>query len=174
MSRKIVHVVGTGTIGEPLIGLLCDFKDDLGIDEVTFHKNTPLTTDRSKVLNLIKKRGARLTTHEDKFDGFNDIGLNPDFNTEEAISRASVVIDCTPKGFGHMNKNQYYEKYEKNTLGFVAQGSESGFGKRYARGINDNALKIGEDKYIQIVSCNTHNLSIILVIDVLFFTFKEK
>ena len=55
MSRKIVHVVGTGTIGEPLIGLLCDFKDDLGIDEVTFHKNTPLTTDRSKVLNLIKK-----------------------------------------------------------------------------------------------------------------------
>ena len=32
MSRKIVHVVGTGTIGEPLIGLLCDFKEQLGID----------------------------------------------------------------------------------------------------------------------------------------------
>ena len=31
MARKIVHVVGTGTIGEPLIGLLCDFKDELGI-----------------------------------------------------------------------------------------------------------------------------------------------
>ena len=76
MSRKIVHVVGTGTIGEPLIGLLCDFKDQLGIDEITFHKNTPLTTDRSKVQNLIKKRGARLTTHEEKFDGFNDIGFN--------------------------------------------------------------------------------------------------
>ena len=30
MSRKIVHVIGTGTIGEPLIGLLCDFKNDLG------------------------------------------------------------------------------------------------------------------------------------------------
>ena len=29
MSRKVVHVVGTGTIGEPLIGLLCDFKEDL-------------------------------------------------------------------------------------------------------------------------------------------------
>ena len=25
MERKIVHVVGTGTIGEPLIGLLCDY-----------------------------------------------------------------------------------------------------------------------------------------------------
>ena len=56
MSRKIVHVVGTGTIGEPLIGLLCDFKKELGIDEVTFHKNTPLTTDKSKVMSLINKR----------------------------------------------------------------------------------------------------------------------
>ena len=58
MSRKIIHVIGTGTIGEPLIGLLCDYKDYLGIDEVTFHKNTPLTTDRSKVVSL-NKRGAR-------------------------------------------------------------------------------------------------------------------
>jgi len=41
MPRKIVHVVGTGTIGEPLIGLLCDYRTQLGIDEVTFHKNTP-------------------------------------------------------------------------------------------------------------------------------------
>ena len=63
MARKIVHVVGTGTIGEPLIGLLCDFKDDLGIDEVTFHKNSPLKSDRSKVTNLLK-RGARLTNKE--------------------------------------------------------------------------------------------------------------
>ena len=73
MSKKRVHIVGTGTIGEPLIGLLSDYKDDLGIDQVTFHKNTPLTTDRSKVINLINKRGARLTTHEDKFDGFKSI-----------------------------------------------------------------------------------------------------
>jgi len=162
MSRKIVHVVGTGTIGEPLIGLLCDFKEDLGIDEITFHKNTPLTTDKSKVVSLINKRGARLTTHEDKFDGFNNIGLKAEFSTEEAINRASVVIDCTPSGFGHENKNKYYEKYLNNTLGFVAQGSENGFGKKYARGINDEALISGEDKFIQVVSCNTHNLSTIV------------
>ncbi len=162
MSRKIVHVVGTGTIGEPLIGLLCDFKENLGIDEVTFHKNTPLTTDKSKVVSLINKRGARLTTHEDKFDGFNNIGLKAEFSTEEAINRASVVIDCTPSGFGHENKNKYYEKYLNNTLGFVAQGSENGFGKKYARGINDEALISGEDKFIQVVSCNTHNLSTIV------------
>ncbi len=157
MSRKIVHVVGTGTIGEPLIGLLSDFKNELGIDEVTFHKNTPLTTDRSKVRNLMK-RGARLTTHEEKFDGFNSLGLKPEFTTEESIDRASVVIDCTPKGYGHQNKVNYYEKFLHNTKGFVAQGSEVGFGKMYARGINDEALISEEDRFIQVVSCNTHNL----------------
>ena len=108
MSRKIVHVVGTGTIGEPLIGLLCDFKESLGIDEVTFHKNTPLTTDRSKVVSLCS-RGATLSTQEEKMKGFFDIGLKPKFTTEEAIERSSVVIDCTPSGKGHENKNLYYE-----------------------------------------------------------------
>ena len=161
MARKIVHVIGTGTIGEPLIGILCDMKEDLGIDEVTFHKNTPLTTDRSKVTSLLG-RGARLCTHKDKFDGFYNIGFKPDFTTSEAIERASVVIDCTPSGYGHENKNKYYEKYKDNTLGFVAQGSEFGFGKMYARGINDSALVEGEDQYIHVVSCNTHNLSTIV------------
>ena len=161
MSKKIVHVVGTGTIGEPLIGLLCDFKEDLGIDEVTFHKNTPLTTDRSKVKSLIN-RGAILTTNYEKYDGFKEIGLKPEFNTETAIDRASVIIDCTPRGVGHENKNLYYKKYLHNTKGFIAQGSEFGFGKMYARGINDSALKYDEDKFIQVVSCNTHNLSTIV------------
>ena len=49
MERKIVHVVGTGTIGEPLIGLLCDYQGKLGIDEITFHKNSALKIDISKV-----------------------------------------------------------------------------------------------------------------------------
>ena len=161
MSRKVVHVVGTGTIGEPLIGLLCDFKEDLGIDEVTFHKNTPLTTDRSKVKSLMH-RGAILTTSEDKFDGFNAIGLKPAYHMEESIDRASVVIDCTPKGLGHENKHRFYKKYLHNTKGFIAQGSEFGFGKMYARGINDPALIQDEDRFIQVVSCNTHNLSTIV------------
>ena len=161
MSRKVIHVVGTGTIGEPLVGLLCDFKEDLGIDEVSFHKNTPLTTDRSKVRSLMN-RGAILTTHKEKFDGFNAIGLKPEFHTEEAIDRSSVVIDCTPKGLGHENKQRFYEKYLHNTEGFIAQGSEFGFGKMYARGINDSSLIHGEDRFIQVVSCNTHNLSTIV------------
>jgi len=157
MERKIVHVVGTGTIGEPLIGILCEQKSNLGIDEITFHKHTPLTSDKPKVQNLIKK-GARLSVLEDRIDDFKAIGLEPEFTMEEAIARSSVVIDCTPKGFGHSNKKKFYEKYADKVKGFLAQGSENHFGKKYARGINDHVIT-KEDQFLQIVSCNTHNLA---------------
>jgi len=62
--KKIVHVVGTGTIGEPLIGLFADFGKSLGIDEVTFHKRTPMITERAKVNHLVE-RGARLIVDSD-------------------------------------------------------------------------------------------------------------
>ena len=97
MERKIVHVVGTGTIGEPLIGILCEQKSSLGIDEITFHKHSALTSDMPKIKNLMKK-GARLSVLEDRMDNFKAIGLEPEFTMEEAVGRASVVIDCTPKG----------------------------------------------------------------------------
>ena len=133
----------------------------LGIEEVTFHKRTPLLSDRTKVINLIK-RGARLCTDSGAARGFQDLGMEPTYETREAIQRAAVVIDCTPSGVGTSNKTEFYEKYEVNTLGFIAQGSEFGFGKPYARGINDKALVKGKDKYLQVVSCNTHNLSILV------------
>ena len=60
MARSaVVHVIGTGTIGEPLTGLLTQMKEPLGIEEVSFHKRTPLLTDRSKVVNLIKRGAIR-------------------------------------------------------------------------------------------------------------------
>ncbi len=157
----VVHVVGTGTIGEPLVGLLLEMQKPLGFDEITFHKRTPLLTDRSKVVALIN-RGAKLCVDDDASKLFADMGMQPTYETHEAFRRASVVIDCTPSGVGIENKNAFYEKYLDSTAGFIAQGSEFGFGKPYARGINDSALRRGEDRFIQIVSCNTHNLSILV------------
>ena len=159
MERKIVHVVGTGTIGEPLIGLLCDYQDQLGIDEITFHKNSALKLDRSKVIDLLK-RGARLAVDTEKINQFKKLKIDSDLETERAIERASVVIDCTPKGIGHDNKVKFYQKFSDSVKGFIAQGSEDGFGKKYARGINDSVLG-SDDQFIQIVSCNTHNISCI-------------
>ncbi len=161
-STKIVHIVGTGTIGEPLIGLLSDMREKLGIDEVTFHKKTPLLEDRAKINNLIE-RGAKFCCDKDQKGAFEKLGYHkPVYETLEAIDQASVVIDCTPQGVGHENKQKYYEKFKHNTLGFIAQGSEFGFGKMYARGINDSALDRATDQFIHIVSCNTHNLGILL------------
>jgi len=160
-EKAIVHVIGTGTIGEPVIGLLTREKEALGFEEITFHKRTPLLTDRSKVKALLDG-GAKLCVDDDAVKGFQDLGIEPTYETREAIDRAAVVIDCTPSGVGTQNKNEYYEDYKGNTRGFIAQGSEFGFGKPYARGVNDSALVKGEDAYIQVVSCNTHNLSILI------------
>ena len=155
-DKRIIHVVGTGTIGEPLIGLLASFRNELGIDEVTFHKRSPLLTDRSKVLAL-QKKGALLAVDRETWEKFTGMGMEPAYEALEAIDRASVVIDCTP--VGNENKERLYNRYGENAHGFIAQGSEFGFGKMYARGINDAALCPGEDRFIQVVSCNTHNLA---------------
>ena len=158
-QKKIVHVVGTGTIGEPLIGILSTFREQFGIDEVTFHKRTPLITDRSKV-HVLGSKGAKLCVDKDRWQKFIDMGMEPTFEAEEAIERANVIIDCTP--VGNENKKLLYNKYAGNGRGFVAQGSEYGFGKMYARGINDKALVKGKDDFIQVVSCNTHNLAVLI------------
>jgi glyceraldehyde-3-phosphate dehydrogenase (NAD(P)) len=72
-----------------------------------------------------------------------------------------VVIDCTSEGLGLKHKADWYDHLPK-THGFIAQGSEFGFGKMYAHGINDEVLVPGEDRFIQVVSCNTHNLAVLL------------
>ena len=158
-QKKIVHIVGTGTIGEPLIGILSSFKDQFGLDEVTFHKRTPLLTDRSKVIASCSN-GAKLAVDKERWQKFVDMGMEPSFEAEEAIERANVVIDCTP--VGNQNKEKIYNRFANGSRGFIAQGSEDGFGKKYARGINDQALVKGEDQFIQVVSCNTHNLAVLI------------
>lgn len=158
MSKKtIVHVIGTGTIGEPLIGMFTDFKDVWGIDEVTFHKRTPAANDRAMVDFLIN-RGAKLVTDEAARDEFARLGHRVSYTEEEALERATVVVDCTPAG--NDNKHKYYERI-KGPKGYLAQGSEFGFGRPYARGINDE-VQSPDDKYVQVVSCNTHNISVLL------------
>ena len=156
MTKKIIHVVGTGTIGEPLIGLMTHFQKELGIDDVTFHKHS--VSDRPKV-KALTKRGAKLAVDAEKMEAFKSAGMLPTLTHEQALEQAAVIIDCSPKGI-EMKEN-VYKKYEHNTLGFIAQGSEFGFGKMYARGINDEVIT-PEDKYIHVVSCNTHNLSCLL------------
>jgi len=156
----MIHVVGTGTIGEPLLGLLLHTQRALDVSEITFHKHSPRLGDRAKVTNLIR-RGARLAVDADKRTDFEKLGLQPTYTTEEALAKATVVIDCTSDGLGLVHKRDWYE-HLSSAQGFIAQGSETGFGKMYARGINDVALVPGEDRFVQVVSCNTHNLAVLI------------
>lgn len=159
--KKVVLIIGTGTIGEPLITLFARLKEQLGVDEVYFHKHTPLLSDKTKVTELLK-RGAKLcVTSRKKAEEFRAIGLDPECMINEALNKAAVVIDCTPSGVGINNKEQFYEVFTHNTRGFIAQGSEAGFGKPYAYNINDEAIE-PEDQFVQVVSCNTHNMASIV------------
>lgn len=156
-KKNNVLVVGTGTIGEPLIGLLSRMKDDFGIDEVSFYKRTPLLDEKPKV-NSLTSSGAKLAVDEDTGHQFESLGHSVDFTYEEALSRASVVIDCTPAG--NTNKKTIYEKSPGKV--YIAQGSEKGFGMPYALGISDDKLIQRSPDYIQVVSCNTHAIARLL------------
>ena len=106
----------------------------------------------------LRKKGEDAETFED----FAKLGTYPTYNRTQAIDNADVIIDCTPRGTALRHKDHYYlnkhlgyiNSNKKERL-FVAQGSEKGFGKIYAHGINDEALN-QDDSFIQVASCNTH------------------
>jgi hypothetical protein len=75
-AKRVVHIIGTGTIGEPLIGLFLNLRQQLELDEVTFHKNRPLLSDRAKVKNLIR-RGAKLVVAAETMREFEKLGMQP-------------------------------------------------------------------------------------------------
>jgi glyceraldehyde-3-phosphate dehydrogenase (NAD(P)) len=115
-------------------------------------------TEKAKVEDLVR-RGANLAVDDNRKATFEELGHTPKYETMEAIERATVVIDCTP--VGNEMKDEFY-KSATGPIGFMAQGSEYGFGKMYARGINDEALVPGDDKFLHIVSCNTHNIAVLI------------
>ena len=145
---KNILLVGTGTIGEPLIGLIAENKDALGIDNVFFFKRTPLVDEVGKVEALIRK-GAQLFTTKDRIDEFKSLGFTEAKNVEIAYQEAQVIIDCTPSG--NSNWESIYSKLSTDKL-YLAQGSEHGFGPFFVWGINNEILEENLNK-ILIASC---------------------
>lgn len=171
-----VHVVGTGTIGEPLIGLLTECREPLGIGRVTFSKNRPTPDDVEKIRMMVQ-HGAGLCVPPEVADektgvrrpgseAFTAAGYpEPVMLTPTAVDRADVIVDCTPEGKGLAHRTEWYAPRvarDPSFRGAIAQGSEFGFGKPYAYRINEAALRPGEDRFLQVVSCNTHCIAAIL------------
>ncbi len=108
---KSVLVIGTGTIGEPLIGLLASLKDRIGIDEVIFHKQTLLLADRSKVLSLMR-RGAKLAVNEGAAAEFEKLGMCPSYEKTEAINRSPTVGAHEDERFGTHHARDAHELFK--------------------------------------------------------------
>jgi len=160
-----VFVVGTGTIGEPLIGLLADHKSQLGIEEIFFTKLNPLRSGKPKINDLVE-RGAKFVCYEESTKEFEKIGIHPVATFLEALAESAIAIECTKKGVGLKNREKYYSLPKYSGKYFVSQGSEYGFGTMYARNISDRIL-IGKkghevDQFWTVVSCNTHNAAVII------------
>ena len=154
-----ILIIGTGTIGEPLTGLLADsaISSNLGIDELIFYKHTPRLTDRPMLRGLLNKgANTHMCTQIEKFDKFREIGIEPTYTFEEALARAKVVVDCSSEGMGVRNRELFYEKVQNEIVAFLGQGSEHGFGIPFGVGLNDEILTRRDSKFIQVVSCNTH------------------
>ena len=151
-----ILIVGTGTIGEPLIGLLAQHKEKLGIDNISFFKRTPLSDEKGKVEALIRK-GAKLVANSEAKNDFESMGFDVE-DLEKSYEENQVIIDCTPSG--NKNWDEIYSNLDKDKR-FLAQGSEHGFGPFFAWGINNNVLANDQNKYL-IASCNTHNIASIL------------
>ena len=156
MSKNVM-VIGTGTIGEPLIGLLAEHKDELGIDNVIFFKRTPLSDEKGKVEALLRK-GAKIVSTSDVLSDFKKLGFSDIENVENAYDDTDVIIDCTPSG--NDNWKNIYSSLSQSKR-FMAQGSEHGFGPFFAWGINNNVFETESNRYL-IASCNTHNIASIV------------
>ena len=153
---KNILIVGTGTIGEPLIGLLALHKKELGIDNVSFFKRTPLSDEKGKVEALIRK-GAKLVATSEAKNDFVSMGFSVE-QLEKSYEENQVIIDCTPSG--NKNWDEIYSNLDKDKR-YLAQGSEHGFGPFFAWGINNDSLNQEQNKYL-IASCNTHNIASIV------------
>ena len=157
-SNRHVHVVGTGTIGEPLITFFGRNRDALGLDLVTFRKNTPLPENLPEV-NEMQKAGAKLVVDREMIGRFEEAGYKVHGAAEDARANAMVIIDCTPDGRGRENKAKFYDALVQagSLRRCILQGSEKGGGIPYASGINDSVIT-PDTTEVQTVSCNSHFL----------------
>lgn len=161
---KILTVGVNGTIGKPLTKLYLRVKEELDF-EVIFHKDKPEQKRRAMLKRFRNDYGGKLAVYAKNLEEFKillaPIGIQPDYTFEDAIKHVDVIADCTDKVVALELKEKYY-RHLTDKMGFIAQGSVTGFGKPYAFGINDCALKPREDKFIQVVSCNTHQILSVL------------
>jgi glyceraldehyde-3-phosphate dehydrogenase (NAD(P)) len=142
-----VLVNGGGNIGTTLVNLLLFYKNEIGLDEIYWCKRT-INAWNQQELSLLEEKGVRLCSID-----------NPDYpRFKEVMREVDYIFEATANGVGLKN----WERYQQlsNLKGASAQGSEKGFGIPFMSGINEE--KIQGQKFVNVVSCNTHGSAAIL------------
>lgn len=143
-----ILVNGIGNIGTTLLGLLSHYRNDLGIGKIYALKNTPLPW-QTEDLDFLRELGIEICVR----DSHGDYAL-----VDSIIDSVDYLFDCTNNGGGMKNREWYLDL--PNLKGACAQGSEKRFGKSYMIGVNDAAIQ--KEKFVHVVSCNTHSLASLL------------
>ena len=145
-----ILVNGIGNIGTTLLNLLVDYKELLGIKNLYAKKRT-LNQWNIADLQALEQRGIIICAHREAQQGF-----TPTFSSfvvyEDIIETIDYIFETSANKIGNANKPHYAEL--TNLKGVSAQGSEKGFGTPFMSGINED--KIREEKFVHVVSCNTH------------------
>ncbi len=143
-----ILVNGIGNIGTTVLNILCEYKKELDIQHIYALKNTQISEWNKVNLEILKKKGVIICAKN-----------NPELERlDNVINTIDYIFDCNSNSFGLKNKKWYNNL--SNLKGCSAQGSEKGFGIPFMSGINDEKIK--NQKFAQIVSCNTHSLSSLL------------
>ena len=141
-------VNGIGNIGTTLLSLLVDYKKELEIEEVIGLKNSVVSDWNKEEITIIKEKGVRLIEKQKLSEN----------ELKEILDSVDYIMDANTNSIGLNNKKLYSDL--PNLKGCSAQGSEKGFGIPFMSGINNESIV--KEKFVQIVSCNTHSLSTLL------------
>lgn len=141
-----VLVNGIGNIGTTLLNLLVNYKKVLKIDNIFALKNRFNNWNLPEI-QFLQNKGIKIYSFDENFE-----------NIDKVKQKINYVFDCTSNGFGTKNKIWYNTLPE--LIGASAQGSEKQFGTSYMIDINNEIIK--NQKFVHIVSCNTHSLASIL------------
>jgi len=160
VDRLNFHVRGIGTIGEPIVNMLCDIKNhhpELGslIGRITFSKGSPRGQERVEIL---QSKGALFAVNDEA--AFSRL-FQVDMSEDEARRASDTIFDCTPTDGARTLKGVYSDLIytgDTRTKRVVAQGSENGFGFSYVNGISAES-ELKNAPLVQIKSCNTTAMS---------------
>lgn len=143
-----ILVNGMGNIGTTLVYLLVEYSGLLGIEKIYLYKRSLQPWNEAERVHL-ESLGVILCSSE----ATGDI-----LCLDDVIGEVDYIFEAAANGVGLANLDRY--KGLPRLKGSCAQGSEKGFGVPFMSGVNDGEV-VGE-RFVNVVSCNTHGTAAIL------------